>query len=160
MYRYKVQDSYIGMLLNTKSIYMRLRHNHHPRARRQTHSMLIAYLNNIHKRIEDFIQIHVIVAMDLCTCTYYIFTRKLHISHGYSLVWGLIKQAVCTYGKHPISLSSVKKTLLFFITKQDNELQLIKIKLFCMEAKKKRFHLKESIEHFLTKYKNKIKYNC
>lgn len=93
MYRHKVQDSYIGMLLNKKA-YMRLRHNHHPRAHRQTLSMLIAYLNNIHKRIEDFIQIHVIVAMDLCTCTYYIFTRKLHITYGYSLVWGLIKQAV------------------------------------------------------------------
>lgn len=113
MSSHKVQDIYIGMLLNKKA-YMPLRHNHHPRAHRQTLSMLIAYLNNIHKRIEDFIQIHVIVAMDLCTCTYYIFTRKLHKTHGYSLVWGLIKQAVFTYVKRPISLSSDKWTWLFF----------------------------------------------
>lgn len=142
MSSHKVQDSYIGMLLNTKSIYMRLRHNHHPRAHRQTLSILIAYLNNIHKRIEDFIQIHVIVAMDLCTCTYYIFTRKLHKTHGYSLVWGLIKQAVCTYLKRPISLSSEKWTWLFFyLQNKTMNYNWLKSSLSVWKQKKKKFHL-------------------
>lgn len=155
MYSHKVQDSYIGMLLNKKA-YMRLRHNHHPRAHRQTLSMLIAYLNNIHKRIEDFIQIHVIVAMDLCTCTYYIYTRKLHITHGYSLVWGLIKQAVCTNGKHPISLSSVKKTLLFSLQNKTMNYNWLKSS-FSVWKQKKRFHKKESIEIFFDKIQKKNK---
>lgn len=136
---------------------MWLRHNHHPRTHRQTLSMLIAYLNNIHKRIEDFIQIHVIVAMDLCTCTYYIFTRKLHISHSYSLVWGLIKQAVCTYGKHPISLSSVKKTLLFSLQNKTMNYNWLKSSFSVWKQKKKGFIKKSLLKFFLTKYKKKIK---
>lgn len=136
---------------------MWLRHNHHPRTHRQTLSMLIAYLNNIHKRIEDFIQIHVIVAMDLCTCTYYIFTRKLHKTHGYSLVWGLIKQAVCTNGKHPISLSSVKKTLLFSLQNKTMNYNWLKSSFSVWKQKKKGFIKKSLLKFFLTKYKKKIK---
>lgn len=156
MSSHKVQDIYIGMLLNKKA-YMRLRHNHHPRTHRQTLSMLNAYLNNIHKQIEDFIQIHVIVAMDLCTCTYYIFTRKLHITHGYSLVWGLIKQAVCTYEKRPISLSSVKKTLFFSLRNKTMNYNWLKSSFSVWKQKKKGFIKKSLLKFFLTKYKKKIK---